>query len=173
MISYLKKDRWSPYFVGSLLGILLTGLFVIGYELGASTGIARIGALFSYFVSSSHTEQTPYFFKLLSDEIIFNWKVLFIVGLFLGSFLASKITRDPIPEKNCIWKRNHGDSKSKRHFAAFIGGTLLLLGARIADGCTSGHAITGGAQFSITSWVFMIALFAAAIPVSFVLYKKG
>ena len=173
MISFLKKDRWSPYLVGLLIGILLTSLFAIGYQFGVSSGVARISALIENIAAPEHIAKTPYFNKLLGDGIFFNWKILFIIGLFLGSYVASKITDETIPPKNTIWKEAFGPSNLKRYIAAFIGGALLLFGARIADGCTSGHAISGGAQLSVVSWVFMLALFATAIPTSFIMYGKN
>ena len=110
--------------------------------------------------------------KVLADHVIFDWKVLFVFGLFFGSLIAAKISGQTGPRKKVIWENAFGPSKWKRHLAAFIGGGLLIFGARLADGCTSGHAISGGAQLSITSWVFMIGVFATAIPVSFILYRK-
>lgn len=170
MIEYLRKDRWSPYIVGLLIGVLLTILFAVGHQLGVSSGVARIGALINHFFSE--VDSKSHFGKSLADGVIFNWKVLFIIGLFLGAFIASRLTKGIIPKKNTIWEGAFGTSKWKRYFAGFIGGVLILFGARLANGCTSGHAISGGAQLSITSWVFMLALFGAAIPVSFGLYRK-
>lgn len=169
---FLRKDKWSPYFVGALIGILLTLSFVLGHQLGASTGVARIGALIENTFGSSHIKNTPYFNKLIADKVIFNWKVLFIVGLFFGALMASFISQKEKSPRNRIWESAFGTSKFKRSIAAFCGGALLLFGARLADGCTSGHAISGGAQLSVTSWVFMIGVFAAAIPVSFIMYRK-
>ena len=42
---------------------------------------------------------------------------------------------------------------------AFVGGILMGYGARLARGCTSGQALSGGAVLSAGSWVFMLAVF--------------
>lgn len=42
---------------------------------------------------------------------------------------------------------------------AFAGGILMGYGARMARGCTSGQALSGGAVLSVGSWVFMFAVF--------------
>ena len=173
MLSFFRKDRWSPYLVGVLIGVLLVWMFLLGQQIGISSGVARIGALIQEMFSSSHLPKNTNFSKLLSDGVIFNWKVLFVIGLFFGSLLASKLVKEKTPEKNRLWKREYGASKIKRYVVAFIGGFLVMFGARIADGCTSGHAISGGAQLSLTSWIFMIALFGTAIPVSFIVYRKN
>jgi uncharacterized membrane protein YedE/YeeE len=43
---------------------------------------------------------------------------------------------------------------------ALGGGLLLGIGARLARGCASGQALTGGALLSAGSWAFMLAIFA-------------
>jgi hypothetical protein len=43
---------------------------------------------------------------------------------------------------------------------ALGGGALMGFAARLARGCTSGQALTGGAVLSVGSWVFMFAVFA-------------
>jgi len=170
-LEYLRKREWSPYVVGALMGILLTALFIYGQQIGVSTGISRVAALLEEGVAPQHVSKTPYFSQLLSDQVILNWKVLFILGLFLGAHFSFRLSGKR-GQRNTIWEMAFGPSKAKRYFAAFLGGIFLLFGARLADGCTSGHAISGGAQFALTSWVFMMALFATAIPVSLMLYRK-
>ena len=167
----IKKDRWSPYLVGSLIGILLTILMMLGRQIGASGAIARISTLLELTIHPKHTMQTTYFKNFFANDALFSWSILFIIGLFLGSLFASKLTSEKIPPKNTIWEKAHGPSKLKRHIFAFLGGSFLLFGARLAGGCTSGHAISGGAQLSVTSWIFMFSVFATAIPTAFILYR--
>jgi uncharacterized membrane protein YedE/YeeE len=63
-----------------------------------------------------------------------------------------------------IWARALGStSPAKRYAVAFGGGFLMLLGARIADGCTSGHGISGMAQLAVGSTVAVAAMFAGGI----------
>ncbi|MGA9056855.1 MAG: YeeE/YedE thiosulfate transporter family protein, partial [Terriglobia bacterium] len=42
-----------------------------------------------------------------------------------------------------------------------LGGVLTGYGARLARGCTSGLALSGGAVLSAGAWAFMMAVFAA------------
>ena len=39
------------------------------------------------------------------------------------------------------------------------GGALLMFGARMADGCTSGHGLSGTAQGAASSWLFTPLMF--------------
>ncbi len=52
----------------------------------------------------------------------------------------------------------------KSYLPSFIGGFLLLFGARMADGCTSGHMFSGIMQGSISGFIFAAAVFLAGIP---------
>ena len=48
----------------------------------------------------------------------------------------------------------------------FAGGFVMLLGARIAGGCTSGHGVSGMAQLAVGSFVAVAAMFAGGILVA-------
>ena len=50
-------------------------------------------------------------------------------------------------------------STRTRFLMAFIGGSLMGFGAKLARGCTSGQALSGGAMLGIGSWSFMIMVF--------------
>ena len=72
-----------------------------------------------------------------------------------------------------IWQRALGStSPTKRYAVAFIGGFALLLGARIADGCTSGHGLSGMAQLAVGSTVAVAAMFAGGIATAMLLLRR-
>ena len=74
-----------------------------------------------------------------------------------------------VPE---VWRERFGPSVAKRFIAAFLGGVVIMYGARLAGGCTSGHGISGGLQLALSSWLFLGVLFATGIGVSAVLFRK-
>ncbi len=45
----------------------------------------------------------------------------------------------------------------------FFGGFLVILGARLADGCTSGHGITGMGHLALRSMIAVGCMFGTAI----------
>jgi uncharacterized membrane protein YedE/YeeE len=47
--------------------------------------------------------------------------------------------------------------------AAIVGGFLLIFGARLAGGCTSGHGISGMATMSLSSFITVASMFAGGI----------
>lgn len=92
-----------------------------------------------------------------------NYGMIFFINIFIGAFLgklflgqkkdrSSYIEKEPITQKQ-IWR-------------SFISGALILFGARLAGGCTSGHMMSGMMQSSISGFVFALAVFLAAIPVA-------
>ncbi len=113
-----------------------------------------------------------------------NYSFIFVLAMVLGGFVASKLqTNKSIQEKNLenklkkspqVFRNQFGDdSLSKRYIVAFWGGVLVLFGARLAGGCTSGHMMSGMMQTSLSGYLFAAAAFAAAIPVAIIIYKKG
>ena len=75
--------------------------------------------------------------------------------------------------ESTVWTENFGPSKTKRLVAAFIGGIIILYGARLADGCTSGHGISGSLQLAVSGWLFFIVMFASGILTAKLLYGRS
>ena len=62
------------------------------------------------------------------------WQVFLVGGMALGSLLSNSLSGvQPI-------------LSNASPLQCFIGGIFLLMGSRIADGCTSGHGISGMAN---------------------------
>lgn len=169
MLFLLKEKRWSPYLVG--FGIAAVGVasyYFFNHSLGASSAFERCAlvlyALFSPVVLKGYALIKPPFI---------NWHVAFIIGVFFGSMIAANISGYRPEKIPSVWKDAWGNSWHGRILGAFVGGFILMLGARIARGCTSGHAISGGMQSATAGWLFMIALFASGILTAHILYKRG
>lgn len=103
-----------------------------------------------------------------------NYSFIFVLAMVLGA-VGSTFTRKrdddlSVPE---IWKANFGDNKWKRYAVAFVGGFVVLYGARLAGGCTSGHMMSGMMQTSLSGYIFTLGVFGAAIPTAMLMFKKG
>jgi uncharacterized membrane protein YedE/YeeE len=70
------------------------------------------------------------------------------------------------------WEKYRGTSKINRSIWAFIGGFILIFGARMAGGCTSGHIISGGMQLAVSSLVFAVFVFISLLITGRVFYRK-
>jgi uncharacterized membrane protein YedE/YeeE len=71
-----------------------------------------------------------------------------------------------------IWRANFGDSQVKRFAVAFAAGFLVLYGARLAGGCTSGHMMSGMMQTAVSGYLFAAGAFLAAIPTALMLFRR-
>jgi len=110
--------------------------------------------------------------KQLVGKPAVDWQFALVVGLFLGAALAARLAHTPRPpDVPPTFVARFGPSRLRRNLTAFAGGVLLLFGARLADGCTSGHGISGGLQLAVGSWTFVAAVFAVGIPFAFLLLR--
>jgi uncharacterized membrane protein YedE/YeeE len=61
---------------------------------------------------------------------------------------------------------------NRRLLFAFLGGGLMGIGAKLARGCTSGQALTGGAVLNVGSWAFMLCVFAGAYAMAYFVRRQ-
>jgi hypothetical protein len=158
--------HWLPG--GLLLGAVLLAAVFAAKPLGVSTQYVRAVGGLSELVAPAATAGNPYFEK---EKITFGYSEMVVLGIPLGALLASLILRrrrpESVPEP---WLARFGPSWPLRFTAAFAGGVLLLLGARLAGGCTSGHILSGVSQLAVSSILFAIAAFGTAILTARAMY---
>ena len=154
-----KVKYWNPYLGGVLLGVLLfLSFFVTSHGLGASGGVNRIAVAVEDLVVPEHVDKTPYIAKMAGGDRdpLAHWLVWEVAGIMLGGFVSG-LLRGRV--KVQTYRGPQITSRTRWAFA-FIGGVLMGYGARLARGCTSGQALSGGAVMSVGSWVFMFSVFA-------------
>lgn len=104
-----------------------------------------------------------------------NYSFVFVLAMALGGAL-SVWARGGLPAGDkrvpALWRANFGDAPWPRYAAAFAAGFLVLYGARLAGGCTSGHMMSGMMQTALSGYVFTAGAFAAAVPVAILVYKR-
>lgn len=71
-----------------------------------------------------------------------------------------------------VWRDRYGPSGAKRLAVAALGGFVVLFGARLAGGCTSGHMMSGMMQTAVSGYLFAMAAFAAAVPTAIAVYGR-
>lgn len=106
-----------------------------------------------------------------------NYSFVFFLAIPLGAFLAySLIDKKKNSKEEKINNKNNlaivEKNSIKEYLPAFFSGFLLLYGARMAGGCTSGHMMSGIMQSSVSGFVFAASVFVVAIPVSILTSKK-
>lgn len=159
-----------PYIGATLLGIVLFLSFALtGNGLGASGGLNRMVVAVQDVVAPDHVDRTPYLLSMAGGDqnALDNGIVFMVVGTFIGGLLSGLYNGRVKVETN----RGPRVSVRARWMIAFIGGAIMGYGARMARGCTSGQALTGGAVLSVGSWAFMMAVFAGAYALAYFVRK--
>ncbi len=154
------KPYWSPYVAGFGLGLVLLASFLMtGKGLGASGGFGRLGALAVGRVAPEHIQTLEHARGLVTSEVpLLKDGLVFVligtaIGGFIGALSAGRLKRFGTVE------RGPNTSKLLRLSLALAGGVLMGFAARMGRGCTSGQALSGGAQLALGSWAFMFAVF--------------
>jgi uncharacterized membrane protein YedE/YeeE len=169
-MSERAKPYVNPYVAGALLGVLLfLAFFITGTGLGASGGLNRVLVYAQNIVTPEHIDQVPYLLKMAGGDTnpLDSWIVYLTAGTILGGFLSGLFGRRVKVETN----KGPRISSRTRWIMAFLGGILMGYGARLARGCTSGQALSGGAVLSVGSWAFMFAVFAGAYALAYFLRR--
>lgn len=168
---------WSPYLAGALLGLLaivsvLATTQILGKTsyLGASTTFVRAAGLLEQTIAVDHVVTNEYYTK---TKVQVDWQFMLVIGIFLGAFISSIMDKsfrlEAVPPK---WEERFGSSIGKRAVWAFVGGIIAMIGARLADGCPSGHGLSGMMQLSISSLVALAMFFGVGVLVSRIVYKR-
>ena len=164
------KGYWNPYIGGALLGIVLfLSFFISGQGLGASGGLNRMLVFLEDIIAPEHVDRTPYLLSMAGGDLnpLDSWIVMLTTGTILGGFVSGWINGRVKLETN----KGPKISKRTRWVMAFIGGGFMGFGARMARGCTSGQALSGGAVLSVGSWAFMFAVFGGAYALAYFVRK--
>jgi uncharacterized membrane protein YedE/YeeE len=152
-----KNGFWSPYVAGTTLGLtLLATFYVAGRGLGASGAFSLASGVGLHAVSPGFAGSLKYFSQYLdSPSPLLNWNLFLVAGLFLGALAGALLFRN----FRVRFDKGAGMSVRTRLVTAFTGGALIGFAARLARGCTSGVALTGGAQLALAGWIFVAAMF--------------
>ena len=167
---FLKKS-WSPYLVGVGIGVLSWFAFwSADHPLGITTAFEHTSALVLKAALPALAESNSYY-QEQSPKI--GWEWMLVVGVFLGSIISSFTSgdREPITVPP-LWESRFGSSALLRLTAALLSAALMLFGARMAQGCTSGHGISGSMQLAASSWLFSVVFFSTAILTAFLVYGR-
>jgi hypothetical protein len=172
MLSLTSKS-WSPYVAGIVIGLLQVPAFMlIETALGASSSYVTIGGLLASWVDPAILK-IDYVARHVAPTGKNWWQVALVVGIAIGAFASITLSGAKRQTISPIWARALGsDSPSRRYAVAFIAGFLMLFGARLADGCTSGHGLSGTAQLAVGSIVAVAAMFAGGIATAMLALRR-
>ncbi len=149
-------DPLPWYISGPLLGLFVPAMLLLtGKEPGVSSSFRHICAAlpgaktFAYFR-----------YDVWKDGL---WQILFVVGILLGGTLVQTALGGAgvplfLPE----------NLTAAGLALLFVGGILVGFGTRYADGCTSGHTISGISNLSVPSMIASACFIIGGAGASFV-----
>ncbi|KAB2879550.1 hypothetical protein F9K33_08785 [bacterium] len=166
------QPYWNPYLSGIGLGmVLLLSYVIMGRGLGASGAMTTTAAVAVNAVAPAYAQSNEFYSEYLGDGTrspFKDWLVFEVIGVIVGGFLSGALAGRI---KMSVEKGPRISVKSRLIFA-FAGGMLMGIGAKLARGCTSGQALTGGAVLNVGSWVFMIMVFAGAYALAYFVRRQ-
>ncbi|HEU4993333.1 MAG TPA: YeeE/YedE thiosulfate transporter family protein [Gemmatimonadaceae bacterium] len=160
--SALALPPWAV--LGVLFGVLSAASIALFGPIGVSGTYPRLIGAVARRVTPEFAATNPYLVKMGS---LVTPETMLVLGLLIGGFLASR-----------VWRGGSGGARpleavharettpARRYVDAFVGGFLILFGARLAGGCTSGHIISGMTQLAVSSTIFAAAVFAGGMGVA-------
>jgi hypothetical protein len=164
------KRYWNPYLTGALLGLVLLATYAItGRGLGATAGFSAMASWIAGLISPEHVAANPVHAKYYNDGApLASWTLFLLIGAFVGALLSGLQGH----RLRFGVERGPQVTDGQRLALAFAGGFIAAYGAKIAKGCTSGQALTGGSMLNVGSLVFMLAVFASAYALAHFVRKE-
>ncbi len=163
--------RKIPWWVG---GILMAALVIFTFSewggnrpIGASTYVPYFG----YILFGMNPDNYPYIHEI---EKAGAWEGVMLLGALIGGFFMSVFVTKTfrITVVPTLWKERKNTSVKSRLIWSFISGFMMIVGARMAGGCTSGHFLSGGSQLAVSSLLFGGIVMTTVIITGRVFYKK-
>lgn len=172
----LLSQPWPWWIAGPLIGLIVPLLLLAGgRQFGLSTSFRQICA-------ATAPGRIEYFRYDWKKEL---WRLVLIGGIVAGAAIAATLLASPSPVID-ISAATRADLQALgiRDFDGFvpaeyiswkglltlpgfvmvvIGAFLVGFGARYADGCTSGHAISGLSIFQPSSLIAVLGFFAGGL----------
>lgn len=135
-------------FIGFGVSYLFTSTGLVG---GASTFFT---STWSYFSKLSYFQQE----RFVSSR---SWRLTYAAGLIVGALIWMLLLGEPVLTQVSWWQ-------------LALGGFVSGYGARMSNGCTSGHGICGMASLQLPSiFAVMIFMTTAIITANLVKYLGG
>ena len=177
----LIKQSWPWYVAGPLIALSMYLLMYFGKRFGISSNFRTLCAI-------GGAGKFAEYFRIDWKE--HKWGLVFVAGTIIGGFLASQFLMettvvdiseatkanllqymdDPgssfVPKSIFSWE---GLLSTKGIIMIVIGGFLVGFGTRYANGCTSGHAISGLSNLQFPSLIAAIGFYIGGLIVTWLI----
>jgi uncharacterized membrane protein YedE/YeeE len=142
---------WSPIKAGVVMGLMqVPTFFFLDQNIAVSSTFVMVVGGFLRLIAPDAPNKMPYLKNFFGVNDF--GQLGSSLGIILGSFVSGWLSDVRII---------HDTSGSA--LSSFIGGFLVLFGARLAGGCASGHGLSGIARLSSASLLTSLFMFVGAI----------
>ena len=169
-------NPWPWYISGPLIALIMALLLYFGKTFGMSSNLKTMCAI-------GGADKFSEYFKMNWRD--YSWNLIVVLGAIIGGFIAVRyLSNDSITDLNPstvtalseLGFSNSGAtlvpdelysfeaiSSLKGLLILIAGGLLVGFGTRYAEGCTSGHAITGLSSLQKPSLIAVIGFFIGGL----------
>jgi hypothetical protein len=176
IMNYIRKDTWSPYIAGILLGLVgILSVWLSHSLLGASGAFENLAGMVGKAITPAAFDNM-YFNFIMPPGITTG--VILLIGIFFGGMIGAATSKTLMWGKkgatnsDVQWKRIFGPQTWKRWVIGFVGAIIVEYGAGIAGGCTSGLAISGGMLLVPAAFLFIAGFMVSGIITAMIIYRK-
>jgi len=167
-VSCPRIPNWLLW--GGMIGLVQIVAIATVQPLGVSTAYPQIVGYLVDKIVPGFAESQPYLQKIGAK---IGWEVMLVLGIALGALLSRLLQGRTAAEANACEVPQPFRSTAARAAATFAGGFLILFGARLAGGCTSGHMLSGIAQLALSGFLFGAAAFATGVLIASLLLHRS
>lgn len=146
-------------------GILMAALLLFTFSvLGANRpiGASTYVPYFSSILFGLDPQEYEYAHKIQESG---SWEALLLIGVLTGAFFTAVFVTKTfrLSVLPTLWKERKNASVKSRLLWSFFTGFTMIIGARLAGGCTSGHFMSGMTQMAVSSMIFGAVVLATVI----------
>jgi uncharacterized membrane protein YedE/YeeE len=169
----MTRDKgWNPYLAGGLSGLVsILSVWLAGKYLGASTTFVRTSGMIEKLFDPDRVAKMEYFIREVPK---IDWQWMVVLGIMLGSFIAAATSgsfrAQALPD---MWRERFGPGVGNRAAVAFVGGIIAMFGARLADGCPSGHGLSGSLQLAVSGYIALACFFLGGVIMARIIYGRS
>uniref|UniRef100_A0A0B6Y8D7 Uncharacterized protein n=1 Tax=Arion vulgaris TaxID=1028688 RepID=A0A0B6Y8D7_9EUPU len=155
-----ESRAWPPYVAGLLIGSLqIPTVLSVSTTLGSTTGYMTVA---SQILVIKPLQSIFQHLQSFQTGIGNWWQVFYMGGAIFGANLSATASS------------TIGSVQGVGPWFSFCGGVLMIYGARVAGGCTSGHGLSGMGLLILLSFVAVPSMFAGGISLAvFMKYVIG
>ena len=163
----ITAKSWSPIASGCIVGLLQLPMLLLTHRpIGASSTYVTLASNITYTLFPKAVSNNK---PLLDakDGIQNWWQPIYLLGAVCGAATSAALSG------TWNWYASVHSTAIVTYLLCGLGGVLLVFGARLGGGCTSGHGISGVSQLSIRSMTMVVGMFAGGIASALALRALG